>query len=112
MAALCIGHAVRMWSVVCLVMAHLQFNEEARPHLYIDKWNCPISGCKGLNLTKLLGASSFQQPSFVHKYDMSLDVSCTTLCFICNRFNEKPSPVRFFKNSFSSQALARLFFVY
>ena len=35
--ARCMGHAEITWSAVCSVAPHLQFNERARPHLYIDE---------------------------------------------------------------------------
>ena len=42
-------------------MPHLQFGEGARPHLCMDKWNCPTPVCRQLSLTKLLGVSPSQQ---------------------------------------------------
>ena len=33
----CIGHAVRTWFAVCSEVPHLQFDEGARPHLFMDK---------------------------------------------------------------------------
>ena len=37
MWCLCIGHAVRTWSVVCSEVPHSQFDERARPHLCMDE---------------------------------------------------------------------------
>ena len=50
--ARCIGHIVTTWSVVCSETPHLQFDEGARPHLCIDKWNRPIPVCRQLSLTQ------------------------------------------------------------
>ena len=52
MAALCIGHAVSTWSVVCSEAPHSQFDEGARPHLCMDQWNCPTPVCRRLSLTQ------------------------------------------------------------
>ena len=49
---LCIGHAVRTWSAVCLKVPHSRFSEGARPHLCIDKWNCPTPVHRWLSLTQ------------------------------------------------------------
>ena len=50
--ARCIGHAVRTWSVVCSGVPHSQFGEGARPHLCMDKWNCPTPVHRQLSLTQ------------------------------------------------------------
>ena len=50
--ALCIGHAVRTWSAVCLGAPHLQFGEGARPHLCMDEWNRPTPVRRRLSLTQ------------------------------------------------------------
>ena len=50
--AQCIGHAVRMWSVVCSKAPHLQFGEGARPHLCMDEWNRPTPVRRRLSLTQ------------------------------------------------------------
>ena len=50
--ARCIGHAVSTWSAVCSEAPHSQFGEGARPHLCMDKWNCPTPVRKRLSLTK------------------------------------------------------------
>ena len=39
--AQCIGHAVGTLSMVCSEAPHSQFGGGARPHLCMDKWNCP-----------------------------------------------------------------------
>ena len=49
--AQCIGHAVSTWSAVCSEAPHSQFGEGARPHLYMDNWNCPTPVRRRLNLT-------------------------------------------------------------
>ena len=46
------GHAVRTWSIVCSVVPHSQFNERARPHLCMNKWNCLTPVLKWLSLTQ------------------------------------------------------------
>ena len=50
--ARCIGHAVRIWSAVWSEVPHLQFGEEARPHLCMDEWNHPTPVCRWLSLTQ------------------------------------------------------------
>ena len=50
--ARCIGHVVRTWSAVCSEVPHSQFGEGARPHLCMDKWNCPTPVHRRLNLTQ------------------------------------------------------------
>ena len=35
--AQCLGHAEVTWSAVCSVASHSQFDEGARPHLYMDE---------------------------------------------------------------------------
>ena len=50
--ARCIGHAVSTWSAVCSEVPHSQFGEGARPHLCMDKWNCPTPVCRRLSLTQ------------------------------------------------------------
>ena len=57
--ARCMGHAEITWSTVCLVAPHSQFDEGARPHLYIDQWLSTFS-CRGLfrGATDLYGAVS------------------------------------------------------
>ena len=34
-------HTIRMYSTVRSEVPHLQFGGGVRPHLYMDKWNCP-----------------------------------------------------------------------
>ena len=48
----CMGHAIRMWSAVCLEALHSQFAEGARPHLCMDEWNRPTPFLKRLSLTQ------------------------------------------------------------
>ena len=36
-------NGVKTWSMVCFVALHMQFSEEARSHLYIDKWNKQVN---------------------------------------------------------------------
>ena len=48
----CIGHAVRTWSAVCSEVPHLQFSKGVRPHLCMDKWNCPTPVCRWFSLTQ------------------------------------------------------------
>ena len=50
--ARCIGHAVSTWSGVCSEAPHSQFGEGARPHLCMDKWNCPTPVHRRLSLTQ------------------------------------------------------------
>ena len=50
--ARCIGHAVNTWSAVCSEAPQLQFGEGARPHLCMDKWNCPTPVRRRLSLTQ------------------------------------------------------------
>ena len=51
--ARCMGHTIRMWSVVCSAVLHLQFSEGVRPCLCIYKWNHPIPvHSKWLSLTQ------------------------------------------------------------
>ena len=50
--ARCIGHAVSTWSAVCSEVPHSQFGEGARPHLCMDKCNCPTPVCRRLSLTQ------------------------------------------------------------
>ena len=50
--AQCIGHAVSTWSAVCSEAPHSQFDEGARPHLCMDKWNRPTSFRRRLSLTQ------------------------------------------------------------
>ena len=59
--ARCIEYAVSTWSAVCSEAPHSQFGEGARPHLYMDEWNCPTPVRRRLSLTKLLGVSPSQQ---------------------------------------------------
>ena len=47
--AWCMGHPIRTWSAVCSAALHLQFSEEARPHLCMDKWNHPTPVLKRLS---------------------------------------------------------------
>ena len=47
----CIGHAVSTWSAVCSEAPHSQFDERARPHLCMDKWNRPKPVRRRLSLT-------------------------------------------------------------
>ena len=46
------GHAISTWSAVCSAAPHSQFGEGARPHLCMDKWNCPTPVLKRLSLTQ------------------------------------------------------------
>ena len=46
------GHAIRTWSAVWLEAPHSHFDKEARPHLYIDKWNRPTPVRQRLSLTQ------------------------------------------------------------
>ena len=48
----CIEHAVSIWSVVCSEAPHSKFGEGARPHLCMDKWNCPTPVRRRLSLTQ------------------------------------------------------------
>ena len=50
--ARCIGCAVSTWSAVCSEAPHSQFSEGARPHLCMDKWNCPTPVRRRLSLTQ------------------------------------------------------------
>ena len=50
--ARCIGHLVRTWSAVCSETPHSQFDEGARPHLCMDKWNRPTPVRRRLSLTQ------------------------------------------------------------
>ena len=50
--ARCIGHAVSTWSAVCSRVSHSQFGEGPRPHLCMDKWNCPTPVSRRLSLTQ------------------------------------------------------------
>ena len=50
--ARCIGHAVSTWSAICSEAPHSQFGEGARPHLCMDKWNCPTPLRRRLSLTQ------------------------------------------------------------
>ena len=50
--ARCMGHAVSTWSAVCSEAPHSQFGEGARPHLCMDKWNCPTPVRRRLILTQ------------------------------------------------------------
>ena len=50
--ARCIGHAIRTWSAVCSEAPHSQFDDEARPHLCMDKWNRPTPVRRRFNLTQ------------------------------------------------------------
>ena len=49
--ARCIGQAVSTWSAVYSEAPHSQFDERARPHLCMDKWNRPTSVRRRLSLT-------------------------------------------------------------
>ena len=51
-AARCIGHAVSTWYAVCSEVTHSQFDEGARPHLYMDEWNRPTPVRGRLSLTQ------------------------------------------------------------
>ena len=56
-------HAIRTWSVVCSVMPHLEFGEETRPYLCMDKWNHPTPVLKQLSLTQnCLGQANSNRP--------------------------------------------------
>ena len=59
--AQCVGHTVSTWSAVCSEAPHLQFDEGARPHLCMDKWNCPTLVRRRLSLTQVLRVSPSQQ---------------------------------------------------
>ena len=50
--ARCMRQAIRTWSAVCSGAPHSQFNDGARPHSYIDEWNCPTLVCRHLSLTQ------------------------------------------------------------
>ena len=50
--ARCIEHAVSTWSAVCSEAPHSQFDEGARPHLFMDEWNRPTPVRRGLSLTQ------------------------------------------------------------
>ena len=50
--ARCIGNTVSTWSAICSEVPHLQFGEGARPHLCMDKWNCPTPVSRRLSLTQ------------------------------------------------------------
>ena len=50
--ARCMGHIVSTWSAVCSEAPHSQFGEGARPHLCMDKWNCPTPVRRRLSLTQ------------------------------------------------------------
>ena len=50
--ARCIGHAVKTWSAVCSEAPHSQFGEGAKPHLYMDEWNCSAPVRRRLSLTQ------------------------------------------------------------
>ena len=50
--ARCMGHIVSSWSAVCSEVPHSQFGEGARPHLCMDKWNCPTPVRRRLSLTQ------------------------------------------------------------
>ena len=45
-----IGHAVRAWSSVCSEAPHSQFDEGAKPHLCMYKWNRPTPVRRRLSL--------------------------------------------------------------
>ena len=42
--ARCMQHVIRTWFAVCSKMSHLQFVEEARPHLCMNQWNRLTAG--------------------------------------------------------------------
>ena len=48
----CVGHCEIMWSAVCSVAPHSQFEKGARPHLYIGKRNRPTPERRRLSLTQ------------------------------------------------------------
>ena len=48
------GHVIRMWSAVCLGVLQSQFNEVARAHLCMDKWNPPTPVHRQLSLTQVV----------------------------------------------------------
>ena len=50
--ARCIGHAVRTWFAVCSEATHSQFDEGAKPHLWMDEWNRPTPVRRRLSLTQ------------------------------------------------------------
>ena len=50
--ALGVGHAVSTWSAVCSEAPHSQFGKGARPHLFMDEWNCPTPVRRRLSLTQ------------------------------------------------------------
>ena len=50
--ARCIRHIVSTWSAICSEVPHSQFGEGARPHLCMDKWNCPTTVPRWLSLTQ------------------------------------------------------------
>ena len=50
--AQCIRHAVSTWSADCSEAPHSQFDEGARPHLCMDKWNHPTPVHSRLSLTQ------------------------------------------------------------
>ena len=45
-------HAQTTWSAVSLVTAHRQFNEEVKPHLFMDESKRPTPVHKPLSLTQ------------------------------------------------------------
>ena len=81
--ARCIGHAVRTWSAVCSEAPHLQFCEGLRPHLCMDKWNCPTPVCRQSSLTQAAWARSRAQKQGAWKHFHSTPFS------ICDLFIQK-----------------------
>ena len=47
------GDAKIMWSAVCSLAPQLLFDEEARPHLYMDKPKCPMPVHRRLSMLSI-----------------------------------------------------------
>ena len=102
--ARCIGHAVSTWSAVCSEAPHSQFGEGARPHLCMDKWNCPTPVRRRLSLTqaargkpvptglaqvpgtKLRSLEAFSQYSAFHLWFVHSEVRMPSLARLSKRF--------------------------
>ena len=50
--ARCVGHCEIMWSAVCSVAPHSQFEKGTRPHLYMDEPKRPTPERRRLSLTQ------------------------------------------------------------
>ena len=82
--ARCIGHAVSTWSAVCSEAPHSQFDEGARPHLCMDKWNRSTPVRRQLSLKARL-------QSFTVLFSFSVIFVCFIDAQIHSCFREKMS---------------------